>query len=76
MNELIPVQKLTPPKIPKKWDYDKSVRKTKTFIYKWKNLTVDILNELWIARERLSKTPSEAGKMGAEKRWRGKKVPR
>ena len=76
MNKLVPIQKLPPPEMPKEWNYDKSVKKTKTFIYKWKNLTIEILNELYIARDKLSKTPKEAGKMGANKRWHGANAPR
>jgi len=42
------------PEVPDNWDYEKSVNKVKTFIYKWKNLTSDIMMELWVAREKLS----------------------
>lgn len=42
------------PKIPKTWNYDKSVKKIKQFVYKWRNLTESITKELWIAREVLS----------------------
>jgi len=52
-NELIPVTLETPP-IPTDWDYNQSVKKIRTFVYKWKNLTIEIANELWIAREILS----------------------
>lgn len=38
-------------KIPKDWEYEKSVEKIKTTIYKWKNITAALLHELWIARE-------------------------
>jgi len=44
-------------KIPKNWNYEESVKKVKSFIYKWKNLTTEILIELWIAREKLSVEP-------------------
>ena len=36
------------------WDYDKSVEKVKSLILKRKNLTIDILRELYIARQLLS----------------------
>lgn len=42
------------PKTPTSWDYNESVTKTRQFIYKWKNLTVELATELWIAREILS----------------------
>lgn len=45
--------KLKTPTIPKKWEYEDSVKKTKQIIYKWKNLTAKLANELWIAREKL-----------------------
>jgi len=58
MNEL--ALKLDLPKIPKKWNYDKSTAKIKTYIYKWKMLTKEMANELWIAREKLSIPPEKA----------------
>ena len=50
--ELIVIEKK--PKIPTTWDYKESVSKVKQVIYKWKNLTVDLASELYIAREVLS----------------------
>lgn len=47
--------KFKKPALPVKWDYDSSVKKTKSYIYRWKNITEDMANELWIARELLSK---------------------
>ncbi len=41
--------------LPQDWDYDESVNKIKTLIYKWKNMTLELLQELWVARENLSK---------------------
>ena len=55
MNELIVIEPTDAlPVVPDNWDYDISVEKTKTFFYKWKNLTDDIKEELWVAREMLS----------------------
>ena len=54
MEKSIIVSKLNPPTIPKDWNYDTSVKKTKQIIYKWKNLTEELAKELWIAREKLS----------------------
>jgi len=45
---------LQEPAIPDTWDYRKSVEKVKSITYKWKNLTEELANELWIAREKLS----------------------
>jgi len=39
------------PIIPEEWDYNNSVQKVKLFIYKWKNLTEEIVKELWIANQ-------------------------
>ena len=73
MNELIELEKLeTLPTLPDDWNYDTSVEKTKTFFYKWKNLTNDILEELWVAREKLS----SKGGYGHHKGVLGTKVPR
>ena len=64
MNELIVIEPTDVlPAIPEDWDYDTSVEKTKTFIYKWKNLSDDILEELWVAREKLSVSNSDAAKI-------------
>lgn len=49
-------------KIPEHWDYDKSVKKVKRFIYKWKNLTKETFVELWIAREKLAPQAEGAGR--------------
>lgn len=43
------------PKIPEKWDYNESVKQIKSVIYKWKSLTVELAQELYIAREKLRK---------------------
>jgi len=55
MNEIIILEE---PKIPTKWDYNQSVKKIKVLVYKWKNLTADVVNELYIAREILSRKQS------------------
>lgn len=47
------------PHLPEKWDYDSSVRKVKTAIYKWKNLTVEVAEDLWVAREKLAVKPED-----------------
>ena len=45
----------TPPLVPKHWDYSTSVSKVKQIIYKWKNITLELAIELYIAREALAK---------------------
>lgn len=52
MSKLIKIKEI--PIIPKKWDYGKSVEKVKQVIFKWKTLTVDLANELWVARKKLT----------------------
>lgn len=42
------------PQIPTDWDYDKSVKKVRGFIYKWANLTTEMVEELYVARVKLS----------------------
>ena len=51
--------KLEPPVIPQEWDYDKSVKKVKQVIYKWKNLTDELAQELYVARKILSLKPED-----------------
>lgn len=50
---LIVVEQL--PLIPEDWDFEDSVAKTKQLVYRWKNLTLEMVTELYIAREKLSK---------------------
>ena len=48
-NELVSLQET--PKIPSNWNYEISVKKVRQTMYKWKNLTTELAQELWIARE-------------------------
>jgi len=48
--ELVKVEQ---PQLPECWDYEESVKRIKGNLYKWKNLTIEIAQELWIAREKL-----------------------
>ena len=41
----------SPPLIPDAWNYEESVAKVKILVYKWKNVTQEIIDELRIARE-------------------------
>src|ERR1035437_9868527 len=70
MNELVIIDQK--PLIPSNWNYDDSVSKMKLALYKWKNMTVEMANELWIAKEQLVMTPQESGALLKD----GTKVPR
>jgi|TARA_B100001094_G_scaffold278785_1_gene288543 hypothetical protein len=39
--------------LPNTWNYDHSVDKVQSLVFKWKNISVEILKELFIAREML-----------------------
>jgi hypothetical protein len=52
-----------PPEIPDRWIYGESIKKVKPKILKWKNLSEEIVKELYIAREVLSMSPSDAAKI-------------
>lgn len=42
------------PVIPENWDYENSIKKIKPKMFKWKNMTGEIYDELWIARKILT----------------------
>jgi N6-adenosine-specific RNA methylase IME4 len=42
------------PNVPENWSYQESIRKIKQAIYKWKNITLELATELYIAREKLN----------------------
>jgi hypothetical protein len=56
MEPIVPAncKRLDVPEELPEWDYDESVRFIKPRLYKWKNMTAEILLELWVARETLS----------------------
>jgi hypothetical protein len=39
---------------PDDWDYNSSVERMRGLVFQWKNISVEILKELYIAREKLS----------------------
>ena len=41
------------PKIPKDWDYKKSVTKMRRLVVNWKSISIEILQELHIAKTKL-----------------------
>lgn len=53
MDKLLSLPTPKTPNLPTTWHYDVSVKKTKRFVYKWKTITKDMADELWIARELL-----------------------
>jgi len=55
------------PKIPSNWNYEASVKKMKLSVSDWKVKTIEIVNELWAAREILSVN----GNRWREKTWGG-----
>jgi hypothetical protein len=42
-----------PPEIPEEWDCELSIINTKSYLIKWKTLTLEMATELYIAREKL-----------------------
>jgi len=54
MDELLLLEMGSKPRLPKDWNYRKSVKKLKRLVLNWKNISVEILNELYIARIKLS----------------------
>jgi hypothetical protein len=58
VGEMELVEKPPIPNIPIKWDYESSVKKVVGHFYKWSKLTVEIAQELYIAREKLSVKPA------------------
>lgn len=69
MNDLVSV--IENRTIPKNWNYEESIKKIKPLIYKWKNITIKILHELWIAHEILDKrgNPKEKGHLPSFKQY-------
>lgn len=54
MDELVLLDMNSRPRVPRNWDYRKSVKKMKRLVLNWRNISVEILNELYIARSKLS----------------------
>jgi len=69
MNDLITLQPIT---VPSTWNYEDSVKKTKQLAFNWKNLTKELFDELFVAREILSKEGRpETGTIVPVKTWDG-----
>ena len=43
------------PVIPGEWNYEESIKRLQPLVYKWKNLTIEVAQELYVAREKLSR---------------------
>lgn len=43
------------PNVPPEWNYEESIIRVKPLVYKWKNITVDVAQELYVAREKLAR---------------------
>ena len=52
MDEIV-LYDMKSPKIPKDWNYKKSVIKMRKLVVNWKNISVEILQELHIAKTKL-----------------------
>ena len=66
MKDLVSIEKK--PIIPQDWSYQDSVQKVKQAIFKWKSLSVEMANELWIARDLLSQVGRNWNK-SSNKTW-------
>lgn len=53
MKDLVVIEQL--PQVPADWNYEESVARVRQVIYKWKNLTLELATELYIARQALSR---------------------
>jgi hypothetical protein len=64
--DTLPV-KVDRPVVPEVWDYYDSVNKVKATFRTWKTTTKEMLEELWIAKQKLKVEPKESGKRGRNK---------
>jgi len=67
MGEL--VTNLPKPEIPLIWNYDESVKRTKTNYYKWSKMTLEMFAEIWIAFKKLSKEGRPKTVANATDKW-------
>lgn len=52
--EIIKLENTQLPTLPDEWSYDESIERMRPLFYKWKNLTIEVAQELYVAREKLS----------------------
>jgi len=64
MNGLIKLEGIEKPEIPENWDYEDSINKMQPIVYKWKNITIGMASEIYIAREVLRKDKSKRSQWG------------
>lgn len=60
MKELVVIEQL--PEVPTDWNYEESVARVKQVIYTWKNLTLELATELYIAKQALAKEGNPHGR--------------
>ena len=53
MDEIV-IYEMGETQIPQEWSYENSVLKMRGLVLSWKNISIEILSELYIAREKLS----------------------
>jgi hypothetical protein len=52
MDDIV-LYEISNPKIPKEWNYRKSVTKMRRLVLNWKSISIEILQELYIAKTKL-----------------------
>lgn len=53
MSDLVPKSENKPPPIPADWDYDQALGRVKVLVTNLRSISVDLLRELYIARQKL-----------------------
>jgi hypothetical protein len=53
MDEIV-IYEMGETQIPEEWSYDTSVLKMRGLVVQWKNISIEILRELYIAKQKLS----------------------
>jgi hypothetical protein len=53
MDEIV-IYEMGETQIPEDWDYDYSVMRMRGLVLQWKNISIEILRELYIAKQKLS----------------------
>ena len=53
MDEIV-IYEMGETQVPENWDYDYSVMRMRGLVLQWKNISIEILRELYIAKQKLS----------------------
>jgi hypothetical protein len=53
MDEIV-IYEMGETQVPEDWDYDYSVTRMRGLVLQWKNISIEILEELYIAKQKLS----------------------